>query len=89
MPNASNIGADDGRKTENGMVMEMAKCDACKELSNVCDASQELMTAKFTNHKTGHATFLLVQGNENPQSVKIAVNYCPWCGRYLRGDGNA
>lgn len=64
----------------------MAKCDACKELAKVWDASQELMTAKYTNHKTGHPTFLLVQGNKEPQSVTIAVNYCPWCGRYLRGN---
>lgn len=60
-------------------------CDACKELSKVWDASQKLMTAKFTNRKNGHPTFLLVQGNNEPQSVTIAVNYCPWCGRYLRG----
>lgn len=64
----------------------MAKCDACKELAKVWDASQELMTAKFTSKKTGHPTFLLVQGNNDPQSVTIAVNYCPWCGRYLRGN---
>ena len=66
----------------------MANCDACKELSKVWDASQQLITAKFTNKKTGHPTFILVQENdkeEEPQSVTIAVNYCPWCGRYLRG----
>ena len=66
----------------------MAKCDACKELSKVWDGSQQLMTAKFTNQKNGHPTFLLVQGNKEPQSVTIEVNFCPWCGRYLRGDGN-
>lgn len=63
----------------------MANCDACKELSKVYDGSQQLITTKFTNKKTGHPTFLLVQGNNEPQSVTIAVNYCPWCGRYLRG----
>ena len=63
----------------------MANCEACKELSKVFDASQDLITAKFTNHKTGHPTFLLVKGIIEPQSITIAVNYCPWCGRYLRG----
>ena len=65
----------------------MANCDACKELSKVYDGSQRLLTAKFTNKKTGHPTFILVQEaeGEEPQSVTIAVNYCPWCGRYLRG----
>lgn len=64
-------------------------CDACKELSKVYDGSQQLITAKFTNHKTGLPTFLLVQEKheeKEPQSVTIAVNYCPWCGRYLRGE---
>ena len=63
----------------------MAKCNACKELSKVYDASQELLTAYFINRKNGQPTFLLTQGNWRPESVKIAVNYCPWCGRYLRG----
>ena len=67
----------------------MAKCEACNELSKVWDGSQQLMTAKFTNHKNGHPTFLLVQEkykDKEPQSVTIEVNYCPWCGRYLRGN---
>ncbi len=63
----------------------MENCNACKELSKVWDGSQELLTAKFTNAKTGHPTFVLTQGNKKPQSVTIEVNYCPWCGRYLRG----
>ena len=63
----------------------MANCDACKELSKVYDATQELIVTHFVNKKNGHPTFLLVQGNWRPESVKIAVNYCPWCGRYLRG----
>ena len=67
----------------------MSECVACKELSKVYDGSQELITAKFTNRKTGMPTFILTQGNTDPQSVTIAVNYCPWCGRYLRGDDNA
>jgi hypothetical protein len=61
-------------------------CDACKELSKVYDGSQELLTAYFINRKNGNPTFLLTQGNWKPESVKIAVNYCPWCGRYLRGE---
>ena len=66
----------------------MANCNACKELSTVWDGSQQLITAKFTNKKTGHPTFILVQEKDKgkePQSVTIEVNYCPWCGRYLRG----
>jgi hypothetical protein len=66
-------------------------CEACKELSKVYDASQQLITAKFTNKKTGHATFLLVQEkylDKEPQSVTIEVNYCPWCGRNLRGEND-
>lgn len=63
----------------------MANCDACKELAKVWDSSQQLLTAKFTDEKTGFPTFVLVQGNKTPQTVTIAVNYCPWCGRYLRG----
>ena len=66
----------------------MAKCDACKELGKVWDASQQLMTARFTNQKNGNPAFLLVQEkfkDKEPQSVTIEVNYCPWCGRYLRG----
>lgn len=59
-------------------------CNACKNLSKVWDASQELMVTRFTNRKNGFPTFLLVQGNSNPQSVKIAVNYCPWCGEKLK-----
>ena len=58
-------------------------CDACKNLSKVWDASQELMVTRFTNHRNGFPTFLLVQGNKNQQTVKIAVNYCPWCGEKL------
>lgn len=58
-------------------------CDACKNLSKVWDAPQELMVTRFTNHRNGFPTFLLVQGNKNPQTVKIAVNYCPWCGEKL------
>lgn len=59
-------------------------CDACKNLSKVWDASQELMVTRFTNRRNGLPTFLFVQGNSNPQSVKIAVNYCPWCGEKLK-----
>ena len=68
----------------------MAACDACKELAKAWDASQRLMTAKFTNKITGFPTFILVQEKENNvvQSVEIAVNYCPWCGRYLRGNND-
>lgn len=60
-------------------------CDACKNLSKVFDASQELMVTRFTNQKTGNPTFLFVQGNDNPQSVTIAVRFCPWCGERLPG----
>ena len=63
----------------------MVNCDACKELSKVYDGSQELIVAHFINKKNGLPTFLLVQGTWRPESVKIEVNYCPWCGRYLRG----
>lgn len=63
-------------------------CNACKNLSKVWDASQELMVTRFANHKNGFPTFLLVQGNKNPQSVKIAVNYCPWCGEKLKQEVN-
>ena len=64
----------------------MAECEACKKLSKVYDATQELLTAYFINKKTGNPTFVLTQGNWRPESVKIAVNFCPWCGRYLRGE---
>lgn len=60
-------------------------CNACQELSKVWDASQQLMVVRFTNRNTGHPTFLLVQGNTDPQSVTIAVKYCPWCGERLIG----
>lgn len=68
-----------------GLTME--NCEACKELSKVYDGSQQLLTAKFTNHKTGLPTFILTQEKygKEPQSVVIQVNYCPWCGGYLRG----
>lgn len=72
--------------------MGMAKCEACKELSKVWDGSQQLMTAHFINAKNRHPTFLLVQErykDKESQSVTIEVNYCPWCGRYLRGAENA
>lgn len=52
-------------------------CNACKNLSKVWDASQELMITRLTNHQNGFPMLLLVQGNKNPQAVKIAVNYCP------------
>ena len=65
--------------------LKMANCDACKELSKVYDHSQEMLVTHFTNKKTGNPTFLIVQGNLEPESVRIAVNFCPWCGRYLRG----
>ena len=58
-------------------------CEACKNLSKVWDASQELIVSHFVNTKTKQHNFILVQGNDNPQSVHIAVNYCPWCGRDL------
>ena len=67
----------------------MANCDACKKLGKVWDGSQQLMTAHFINQKNGHPSFLLVQEkfkDKEPQSVTIEVNYCPWCGRYLRGN---
>ena len=64
----------------------MGKCEACKELSKVYDGSQELLLTHFVNQKNGHPTFILAQGSKNPQSVTIEVNYCPWCGRYLRGE---
>ena len=69
----------------------MARCDACKDLAKVWGGSQQLMTVMFTNNKNGHPTFLLVQEkykDKEPQSVTIEVNYCPWCGRYLRGYKN-
>lgn len=69
----------------------MANCDACKELSKVYDGSQELIVTHFINKKNGHPTFLLVQGNWRPESVKIAVNYCPLCGgtvKMVRAPGN-
>lgn len=72
--------------------MGMAECDACKELSKVYDGSQRMIVTKFTNKITGVPNLLIVQEDgyhREPQSVTIAVNYCPWCGRYLRGDGNA
>ena len=58
-------------------------CEACKNLSKVWDASQELIVSHFVNAKTKQHNLILVQGNENPQSVNIAVNFCPWCGRDL------
>ena len=58
-------------------------CNACRNLSKVWDASQELMVTRFTNHRTGQPNFLFVQNNKNPQSVTIAVNFCPWCGERL------
>lgn len=70
----------------------VAGCEACKELSKVYDGSQQLITAKFTNKKTGNPTFILVQEKDKekePQSVTIEVNFCPWCGRYLRGAEDA
>lgn len=64
----------------------MENCVACKKLSKVYDGSQELIVTHFVNKKNGQPTFLLVQGNLRPESVSIEVNFCPWCGRYLRGN---
>ena len=67
----------------------MGNCNACKELSKVYDGSQNMIVSKFNNRKTGMPNFLIVQKDGNhrePQAVTIAVNFCPWCGRYLRGD---
>ena len=61
-------------------------CIACKNLSKVWDGSQKLLVSRFTNAKTGEPTFLLVQGQgkqKDPQSVVIAVRFCPWCGERL------
>lgn len=66
----------------------MEKCEACQELTKVWDYSQRLIMTKFTNRKNGRPTFLLVQEKykgKEPQSITIEVNFCPWCGRYLRG----
>ena len=63
--------------------LEAIMCEACKNLSKVWDASQELIVSHFVNAKTKQHNFILVQGNSNPQSVNIAVNFCPWCGRDL------
>ena len=61
-------------------------CVACDELSKVWDASQELMVSRINNRKTGKPTFIIVQGNERPESVILEVNFCPWCGKDLSGD---
>ena len=68
----------------------MANCDACKELSKVYDGSQQLIVSKFTNKKTGNPSFILVQEKyeKEPAAVTIEVNFCPWCGRCLRGDNH-
>lgn len=61
-------------------------CDACKELSKIYDVSQRLIVSKFTNAKTGEPTFILCQEIDGEASgITIAVNYCPWCGEFLRG----
>ena len=62
-------------------------CEACKELSKVWDGSQQLLVTKFTDNNTGTPTFIFVQEkyeDKEAQSVIIKVNYCPWCGEYLR-----
>ena len=61
-------------------------CEACNNLSKVWDATQQLLVSRFTHAKTGEPTMILVQGNQNPQSVTIKVNYCPWCGQKLKED---
>lgn len=58
-------------------------CVACKDMGKVYDANQELLTAFFTDIN-GDPNLLLCQGNRNPQSVRIKIQFCPWCGRYLR-----
>ena len=58
-------------------------CEACKNLSRVWDESRELLVSHFVSARTKQHNLILVQGNSNPQSVTIAVNFCPWCGRDL------
>ena len=58
-------------------------CEACKNNSKIWDTSQELLVSHFVSSRTKRHNFILVQGNNNPQSVTISANFCPWCGRDL------
>lgn len=58
-------------------------CSACKNCGKVFDPFQRLLTGFWFDAANDDPMFLLVQGDENPQSVTIRVTFCPWCGEKL------